>query len=203
MASNKTVHRSRGFTLIEVLIAITLMAVIVTVGFAVVRTGQRSWDAGEAHLQAAEQRATGIGFLRNYLANALPLHDDLAGAPPVFLFVGAPQSVQFVAFPPDHVAHGMMYDFLLYAEGGAMRVSMQPHGKPLLTPLPEPEKAVLLDRVRVVRFAYFGSDQDKPGKPYWHSSWQLPYFPDLIGIHIEDAVGVMELEVALRHGGSP
>lgn len=203
MARNKAMGRSRGFTLIEVLIAITLMAVIVTVGFAVVHTGLRSWDAGEARFQAAEQRATGIGFIRNYLANAMSISEEVAGAPPVFRFAGAPQSVQFVAFPPDQVAHGMMYDFLLYAEGGALRVSMQPHGKPLLAPLPEAEKVVLLDRVRAVSFSYFGSDRDRPGRPTWRSLWRQPYLPDLIAIHIEDAAGVMELEVAPRNGGRP
>lgn len=201
--NNHAMVRNGGFTLIEVLIAITLMAMIVAVGFAVVRTGIRGWDAGEARFQAAEQRATSIGFLRNYLAHAMPIREDVAGAPPVFRFAGAPQSMQFVALPPDPVAHGMMYEFNLYAEGGALRVSMQPYGKPLLMSLPEPERTVLLERVRAVRFAYFGSDRDKPGKPYWRPVWRQPRFPDLIGIHIEDAVGAMDLTVAPRHGGRP
>lgn len=192
----------RGFTLIEVLIAITLLAIIVAVGFAVVRTGLRSWGAGEARFQVAEQRATGIGFLRNYLANALPVRENSASGLPVFSFIGAPQSVQFIAFPPDHVAHGMMYRFRLYAEAGALRVSMQPYGKPLLTPLLEAEQALILDQIREVRFAYFGSDQNQPGKPYWRPSWQQSFFPELIGIHIEDSIGVLDLKIAPRRGAT-
>lgn len=191
----------QGFTLIEVLIAITLMAIIVTVGFAVVRTGLRSWDTGEARFQAAEQRAASLGFLRRYLANALSVQEEQDGAPPVFRFAGTQQAVQFLAFPPDHVGHGAIYSFSLQASAGALRVAMQPYGKALLTPMMETEQVVLLEPVREVRFAYFGSDRDKPGRPYWRPIWSLPYFPDLIGIHIEDGAGIVELEVAPRRGG--
>jgi general secretion pathway protein J len=193
-----------GFTLIEVLIAITLMAIIVTVGFAVVRTGLRSWDASEARFQATEQRAAAIHFLRHYLADAWPEHgtgDAEGGEAAGFQFIGTTQSIQFIAPVPDHVGHGMMYRFILHADASALRIAMQPNGVPLLTPLLEPERTTLLEPVRLVRFAYFGSDRDKPGQSYWRPDWASPYFPELIGIHIEDSVGVLELQVAPRRGG--
>ncbi|TAN46975.1 MAG: prepilin-type N-terminal cleavage/methylation domain-containing protein [Methylococcaceae bacterium] len=192
---------SRGFTLIEVLIAITLLAVIVTVGFAVVRTGFNSWNAGEARFQVAEQRAAGIGFLRNYLANALPLPSTTTDNKPVFSFIGGTQSLQFLAFPPDHVAHGMIYQFALSFENGALRVAMQPFAKPLLTPLLQPERVVIMEGIRKAGFAYFGRDRGKPGKSIWHNEWQQPQLPDLIGIHIEDNAGVLDLQIAPRRGG--
>ncbi|HLF97803.1 MAG TPA: prepilin-type N-terminal cleavage/methylation domain-containing protein [Methylococcaceae bacterium] len=191
---------SRGFTLLEVVLAMTLVSVIAAVGFAVLRTGIRSWDAGETRMQRLENRMAVMGFLRNYLANALPAQDDFSGQTPVFSFIGAPQAVRFVAFPPEYVGQGMRYGFDLGQVRDVLGVVLEPFGKRLLGGLTEPERIPLLDGVKQVRFTYFGRPPE--GKlPEWREEWRFNALPQLVRVMVEAQDGTFESVVALRNGG--
>lgn len=191
---------SRGFTLLEVVLAMTLLSVIAAVGFAVLRTGIRSWDAGEARMQRLESRMAVMRFLRNYLANALPAQDDFSGLTPVFTFVGAPDAVRFVAFPPEYVGRGMRYGFSLGQTGDALGVMLEPFGKRLLSGATQPERIALLDRVRQVRFAYFGPPAEGRA-PEWMEEWRFDALPLLVRVTVDARDGAFESIVALRNRG--
>lgn len=193
-------RRNRGFTLLEVVLAMSLVSIIAAVGFAVLRTGIRSWDAGEAHRERLERRVSGMGFFRNILANALPAYDDFTEKKRIFTFVGAPDAVRFVAFPPEHVGQGMRYRFDLSLADGVLGVALEPFGKRLLRVLAEPERIPLLDGVRQARFAYFGRPPDQR-TPEWREDWRFDTLPELVRITVETADGAAESIVALRQGG--
>lgn len=199
-APMSTRTRSGGFTLLEVVLAMTLVSVIAAVGFAVLRTGIRGWDAGETRMQRLEGRMAFTGFLRNYLANALPAQDDFSGQKPVFSFVGTPDAVRFVAFPPEYVGQGMRYRF----EAGTIRdvlgVVLEPFGRRLLSGLKEPERIALLEGVRQVRFAYFGLPPEGR-QPEWRQEWRFDVLPLLVRVTVEAQDGSFESVVALRNGG--
>lgn len=190
-----------GFTLLEVLIAMALLSVIVTVGFSVMRVGFNSWEAGEVRFEQAERQAIGIGFLRNYLANALPVMDELSGREPVFSFSGTAEVLRFIAYPPKQVGRGMRYRFQVGAGDGALMLAFEPFGRHLLTVLSEPERMVLQKGVRGLRFAYFGRRPDQ-ALPEWLDTWTYPYLPTLIRVNVLTDAGPWELVVAPRLGVS-
>lgn len=196
---NRT-RRSGGFTLLEVVLAMTLVSVIAAVGFAVLRTGIRSWDAGEVRMQRLESRMAVMRFLHNYLVNALPAKDDFTGTRPVFSFVGAPDAVSFVAFPPEYVGQGMRYRFNLGQVRDVLGVVLEPFGKRLLSGMTEPERIALLDRVRQVRFAYFGLPPEGRA-PEWRQEWRFDVLPLLVRVTVEAQDGTIESIVALRNRG--
>lgn len=196
---NRT-RSSRGFTLLEVVLAMTLVSVIAAVGFAVLRTGIRSWDAGEERMQRLESRMAVTRFLRNYLANALPAQEDFVGEKSVFGFVGAPDAVRFVAFPPEYVGQGMRYRFDLGQVRDVLGVMLEPFGRRLLSGVTEPERIPLLDGVRQVRFAYYGLSSE--GRvPAWREQWQFNVLPQLVRVTVDARDGTFESVVALRNGG--
>ena len=64
--------RDRGFTLIELVVALMLLALMSSVLFGSLQLAGRSWDGGEAKVaQVTEMRAT-QQFLREQLAGAYP-----------------------------------------------------------------------------------------------------------------------------------
>jgi general secretion pathway protein J len=191
---------SRGFTLLEVVLAMTLVSVIAAVGFAVLRTGIRSWDAGESRMQRLESRMAVTRFLRTYLANALPVQEDFAGQKPVFGFVGAPDAVRFVAFPPEFVGQGMRYRFDLGQVRDVLGVMLEPFGRRLLSGVTEPERIALLEGVRQVRFAYFGLPAEGRN-PEWREEWRFDSLPLLVRVMVEAQDGTFESVVALRNRG--
>lgn len=190
----------RGFTLLEVVVAMMLVSVMAAVGFAVLRTGLRSWEAGESRMERLEGRLVLAGFLRGYLANALPAMDDFSGDKPEFAFVGAPDVVRFVAFPPDYVGQGIRYRFALGADRNVLGVIGEPFGRRLLSGTTQAERIPLLDRVFRVRFAYFGRTPDSRG-PEWQPEWRFSMLPELVRVTVQAADGTFESVVSLRNRG--
>ena len=57
----------RGFTLLEVLVALTLFSLIAMMAYSGLRTGGRTWDANQDRILISEDIRIVQGFLRRYL----------------------------------------------------------------------------------------------------------------------------------------
>ena len=64
---------SRGFTLVELLVAVTMLGVLMVLLFSAMRTGTRSWQAAEEHIAASEGIVQAERFLARLVGAALPL----------------------------------------------------------------------------------------------------------------------------------
>lgn len=196
-------HTFRGFTLLEVLLAMTLLSVIVTIGFAVMRVSFNSWEAGETRFQYSERQAMTIGFLRNVLGNALPLTDELTGKQPVFSFIGTAGGIRFIADPPQPVSQGLRYRFLLAgdAQQGRLQLTYEPYARRLLSVVPQPDRITVMRGVKGVSFAYYGRRPEKR-QPEWLPAWSFPYLPLLVRVAVRSEGGAWEFTVPLRLGAS-
>lgn len=88
--------RAAGFTLLELLIAMSLLGFILALLFAGMRLGARSWDAGEALAEKSAHMAALQGFLRRELAQAVPY--KWKKKPDMNLaFIGQPGFIRLVA----------------------------------------------------------------------------------------------------------
>ena len=63
----------QGFTLLELLVAITLLGLLMAALFGGLRLGARVWETGETRLDASARVQIVQDFLRQRLAEALPL----------------------------------------------------------------------------------------------------------------------------------
>ena len=80
-------YRERGLTLIELVVAITILGILTTVLFSGLRTGLRAWSRGSAEIDDVRSTQAGLSLLRGQIQGALP----------VLFFPGSegPQSVSF------------------------------------------------------------------------------------------------------------
>ncbi len=67
---------SMGFTLIEVLIAMTLLSMMVVLLFASLRICAQSWEQGENKITEVNEVAVVYNFFQRYLSSAIPLWND-------------------------------------------------------------------------------------------------------------------------------
>lgn len=107
-------HRcSRGFTLVELLVGLSLLSLLTLLLFGGFRFGLRAWEVGSARLEGADAVASAQGLLRREFSEAQPV---LVGTPteatPV-LFSGAADRLTFVAPLPAHRGTGGFHVFEL------------------------------------------------------------------------------------------
>jgi general secretion pathway protein J len=196
-------RREHGFTLVELLVAITLFAVLATTLFGALRFGTRAAEQGTARLEWTEEVAVAANFLRSQIAGAEPLQKDEDGQKSV-AFEGQLGSVEFVALPPAHLAGGGGWQTLhvgLEDEGGRGRLVLTWRlVRPDAAAPNAPSRTVLLDGVTSVAFGYFGATAAGED-PQWHNRWQdaisLPLLMRL-RVEFENGRHTPDLIVALR-----
>jgi general secretion pathway protein J len=178
-----------GFTLLEVLISFTLIALILTIMYSGLQMVHRSSSNGAYYLEKVTEMRSAQLFLRRQLTNMLPatIKKDEKNQANI-VFYGAEHRMSFVANLPAYIQHGGPYinTFSLEEINGENALVFS--FKPLHSPNParvtlEPE--MLVDGVKSLRFQYRGRDgQHKPAP--WQDVWDKPEkIPSLIRISVE------------------
>jgi prepilin-type N-terminal cleavage/methylation domain-containing protein len=93
-------HRSRGFTLMEVLVSITLMSVLSVAVHYGYRIGLDSWSRAEKSMEKERKVQSVLDLMSRQLGSMVPYYSrqPLDGAPvDVLLFNGTSQGVRFVS----------------------------------------------------------------------------------------------------------
>ncbi|WGS84623.1 prepilin-type N-terminal cleavage/methylation domain-containing protein [Methylomonas sp. MED-D] len=184
-----------GFTLIEMLIAMTLLSVIVALLFASLRIAAESWNVGEAKLTEVNQKAVVYQFFRRHLSGIKPVPaptEDNESSPTglrtdapdaanqtaeTLAFEGRPHAIRFVAALPSASARKGLQTFTVDTDpdsSSVIRVSLVPYGQ---LPDTAAEATVLLNNVEDFELAYYGTNAETD-KTAWHEQWinaeQLP-----------------------------
>lgn len=108
MSASFAHRRTGGFTLVELLVAMILIALMVTMLFGALRLGTRTWDGVEASVVEVSERRLVMNFLRHIISQARPAKSDVLG-PRYAHFVGKRNAVEFVAEMPPHLGIGGAY----------------------------------------------------------------------------------------------
>ena len=103
------VNKSKGFTLIEVLIGMTLLSLMVVLLFSSLAIGAKSWEQGEKKIANVNEIAVVQHFFNLHLAHATPQWNDFDSEKErVFSFQGKKDALQFVAgFPASAQRSGL------------------------------------------------------------------------------------------------
>lgn len=199
-----------GFTLIEVLIAMTLLSIMVVLLFSSLRICAKSWEKGESKITEVHEVAEVYNFFQRHLSLALPVWNDFTDTDgeamekkdKTFSFQGKKDSLQFVSvFPASAGRTGLqLFSIEQQEQDGeqVINVALTP-----FFPVAEgeewhEEEAVLLRHVSDFRLAYFGAADDT-GESRWQDEWlEKEVQPRLVKISINTANGVFWPEMIIE-----
>ncbi len=92
---------ARGFTLVEVVLAMSTLAVVALLATAALRVSMRAWEAGERRAELQQETRAVAELVGQALAEAYPYRDQAAlGTERPVLFEGEPDEVRFVTTAP-------------------------------------------------------------------------------------------------------
>jgi general secretion pathway protein J len=193
-ASNS--RASRGFTLIEVLIAMVLLVAGLALAFATLGAATRTAARGEAMADRSERMRAVEGFMRTRLTGARPIAFDIDQTRAIAVrFIGERERMRFVADIPDYLGRGgpYLHDFRIEDAGDGARVtlalSMVQAGKTVEERDPRPPE-MLVDGLREVRFRYRALDEDGRLGDWldeWKATEQLPLLVEVTMIDRDGA----------------
>ena len=171
--------RARGFSLLEVLLVIVLLALLLGGAYGGIRAATNAMRAGEAAIDRTDRLRTAQEFLRHQLSRMLPLvwaSNEANGTS--YVFEGDDHSMRFVAPMPGYLSRGGPYVQTLELTRGSDGLQLQftdamlngfDVQKAKSSDVDNPP-VVLLDKIRSGRFEYRTLD-DQGNLTDWSSTW--------------------------------
>jgi general secretion pathway protein J len=180
-----------GFTLMELLVAMTLLGMLMTVLFGSLRFGTRVWEATE-RISRDEGEVHAIRtFLQERLEQSLPMTLRLADGRFETVFVGEETSLRLASSMPDSIGFGpyVMRLTLTPADdrdaGGDLTFRWRIIDDGIGLTTEGVEERVILDALSGIRFAYSGRKPRQDTAPAWHPTWRdQERLPELIRVDV-------------------
>jgi general secretion pathway protein J len=209
---SETRRSARGFTLVEVIIALTLLASILLLSTGAFRIAGRAWESADQRAGHAAAVRLAQVFMKRELERAFPLRWREASGPAARIaFEGEGAALRFIV-SRSTAGRGSGLSAVSFAvrEAGSfdrrekqlvVRREMLDGDATDFDRLAEGQARVLIDAVEDARFEYFGAENDME-EPTWRDEWKARQrLPQLVRI----SVGVRgyrpaEQVVALRLG---
>lgn len=193
--------QTQGFTLIEVLIGATVLAMMMTLLTSALFTMTRSARAGEARMDEIDETQLVHAFLKRQLQAAIPLTERVDGEERV-LFEGRRDRLRFVGHLP--IAEGGGLQFLELAVANGTLIIRYRDAWPDVSfesPRSGWQSRELLRDVRRVRWRYFGAADDE-SLARWSDEWlRRDRLPELIRVeieHVDRAATALAADVHVR-----
>ncbi|MEC4748780.1 prepilin-type N-terminal cleavage/methylation domain-containing protein [Methylomicrobium sp. Wu6] len=198
----------QGFTLIEVLLAMALLSVMMTLLFVSLKICAESWEKGEKKIFEVGETAGVVNFFQRHLVMTKPLWNDFVKEERHFSFQGDSQSLQFVsAFPASAGRAGLqLFTIRLLNENreNIIKVAIAPFYPVADGDEWRIEEETLIRHVASFSVAYFGQEAGE-NESRWLDQWlQRDQLPKLVKIKIDLENGVFwpEMIIELKMAGS-
>lgn len=161
-----------GFTLLELIVAITLMGLVLVVLYSGLRLGLNSWDGGEQRAEATNRVRLAQEFLRRQLMQSITAYHVNERQERGVVFAGRPDGIEFVAPMLAQLGQGGVYRVRIDAADGRLWIRWRPY-LPTDPEAGEERETALLEGVSDVEWAYFGPEQEQPPEslPRWRTDW--------------------------------
>jgi len=186
--------RTAGFTLVELLLAMTLLSMLLALAYGGLHAATHATDRGQEILEESGRLRMAHQFVRKQLNQAIPLafvqadqSQPTSEEPEVFL--GSDRSVRFVGPMPGYLGFGgpqVQQLSIVPGENGLELVLehalLQGFEESELT-LAEP--IMLIDHIAYAQFQFLGFDEDNQLQS-WTSNWEeAGKLPEAVALDIE------------------
>lgn len=188
-------RREAGFTLIELIIALGLMGLILSLLFGGLRFSSTVWTAVQTRSATAQASEASRRVVRRLLESAQPVR----GRRGALLFDGSATRLHFVGPPPANAKRGDRFDLILEQKADTLTLRW----RPFIPGTAETEGAAWKSRalatdVKNVSFRYYAA-AERNVKPLWHTAWRdRKLRPMLVEVKMTRATGKETLSVRLR-----
>ena len=191
-------RRVAGFSLLELVIALALVAMIAALLTGSLSMAARTWDGGDKKAGDVASMRQAQEFLREQLTAELPLRLKKVVEMPL-MFSGEHDEIRYAAALPPRVQEGGAWFFRLAVakDGDKSRLVLQ-RTYPDPTALENPqfsadaERSVLAEGIAELTISYFGRDENATDAdaPTWRDRWDdKQRLPLLVKIEVKPEKG--------------
>jgi|SRR5581483_3948016 len=174
-----------GFTLVEVLVALALFSLLISLLFGNVRFGLRAWRSAGSHEELLGRSMASQDLLRRLIGKAYPMLVSSSGVDPTIDFDGAKESMSFLADAPVVTGGAGRFRFKLITESKDDRTDLVVNAAPELASSKSSlmaTRSLLLTDIDRVEFSY--SDGAK-AEAAWRDSWaKQSALPKLVKVRV-------------------
>jgi general secretion pathway protein J len=184
-------RRQAGFTLLELIVALTILGLISLELFGSLRFGATAWRRGQVSESNLEAIDLAESTLRQFLAGIYPMYSTDDPAAPHLLFEGSTNRLSFLAAAPQALGGAGLARFTLAIEPGAtgLRVTLAAVPELALNEDSGLTPSLVVDGLERAALAYWGAD-DASSPPAWHDSWSnARALPSLVRIQASYPAG--------------
>lgn len=197
--------REGGFTLVETLVSLAILAIIGMVMLLGYETVAAAWKRADARTEAARSAARAESLLDRLLSRIYAAVTGEAGARHVE-FAGRADRIEFLAPLPQRFGAAVIARYsLARTADGALRLSVTPDldsdGKAMAA------ETTILGGIADIAIDYFGA-ADPTAAPRWQSAWEdRKTLPDLIRLRLKrprnTSPAIPEIIIAPRITANP
>ncbi len=155
----------KGFTLLEVILAISILTLVVVIIGGTVRLGVKAWEKGEASADASMRVRTLTERLTQQIKSIYP-YKIIYEEKPVRVFAGRNDAMLFVASTPNYLYGGYKWYSYYVKDGNLMTKEGFVPDKEFLTKLFN-DGQILDPGMALVRFRYLSPEGE------WKDVWPL------------------------------
>jgi general secretion pathway protein J len=179
MRGVRPAHAARGFTLLEVMLATMLLALLLAGTYGAIRTAVHAMHSGEAAIDRTNRLRVAQEFMRHQVSRIMPLpfaRDESTNSN--FIFEGKRDSIRFVAPMPGYLSKGGPYVQTLSFAGNRRGGRQLLFTDEMLNGFDVDEKSdtepsILLDQIEEGRFEFRTIDENGELTD-WSDKWDDP-----------------------------
>ncbi|MFZ4504293.1 MAG: prepilin-type N-terminal cleavage/methylation domain-containing protein [Methylovulum sp.] len=210
--TTRVLAKQTGFTLIEVLIAMSLLSIMVILLFASLRICAVSWEKGEQKIADVNEIAVVYQFFQRQLAVTKPVWDEFNYQDDRrFAFAGGHEYLKFVSEFPASSARAGLQLFSIELENNPenrqswiVHANVVPFYKLVQESTNDISSVVLIKHIKSLQFFYLG-DTVEGENALWQDEWLgQETLPKLIKIELQRDDGVYwpPMIIALKIAGA-